>query len=135
MNEEDIRLWFYRVRQYLKQNNLIEVLDDPSRIFNCDETGFFLCPKAEQVIVQRGSENVYSRIANDEKECLTVLVNVAADAKITPPMVLYPYKHMPKHLVPTVPSGWAVGSTESGWMNMGGGGMEYVITLSLNNVL
>ena len=117
MKEESIRLWFRRVRQYFEQNNLIEVLDDPARIFNCDETGFFLCPKAKQVLVQRGSKKVYTRVANDEKECLTVLVNVAAHGKVAPPMVLYPYKRMPKNLVPTVPSGWAVGNTESGWMN------------------
>lgn len=58
VKEESIRLWFGRVRQYFEQNNLIEVLDDPARIFNCDETGFFLCPKAKQVIVQRGSKKI-----------------------------------------------------------------------------
>ncbi|CAG4988713.1 unnamed protein product [Colias eurytheme] len=111
VKEEAIRLWFGRVRQYFEENNLIDLLDDPARIFNCDETGFFLCPKAKQVIVQRGSKKVYTRVANDEKECLTVLVNVAADGKVAPPMVLYPYKRMPKNLVPTVPSGWAVEQT------------------------
>ncbi|XP_053621416.1 uncharacterized protein LOC128681499 [Plodia interpunctella] len=118
ITEEAVRAWFNRVHSYFEQNNLLDVLEDPSRIFNCDETGFFLCPKGKQVLVRRGSKKVYSRVANDEKECLTVLVNVSADAAIAPPMVLYPYKRLPKNIVPTVPSGWGIGHTESGWMNM-----------------
>ena len=47
--------------------------------------------------MQRGSKKVYTRVANDEKECLTVLVNVAADSKVAPSMVLYPYNRMPSH--------------------------------------
>ncbi|KAF9411310.1 hypothetical protein HW555_009875 [Spodoptera exigua] len=73
ITEEAVRAWFNRVHSYFEQNNLLDVLEDPSRIFNCDETGFFLCPKGKQVLVRRGSKKVYSRVANDEKECLTVL--------------------------------------------------------------
>lgn len=80
ITEEAVRAWFNRVHSYFEQNNLLDVLEDPGRIFNYDETGFFLCPKGKQVLFRIGSKKVYSKVANDEKECLTVLVNVSTDA-------------------------------------------------------
>ncbi|KAI5646800.1 helix-turn-helix, psq domain-containing protein [Phthorimaea operculella] len=88
VTEEALKSGFQRVYEYF---------EDSQRIFNCDETGFFLCPKEKQVLVRKGSKRVYNRVANDEKECLTVLVNVSANGDIAPPMVLFPYKRMPKH--------------------------------------
>ncbi|XP_075975831.1 uncharacterized protein LOC142976394 isoform X1 [Anticarsia gemmatalis] len=113
-----LRSWFSRVGSYFKDNDLLPVLQDPKRIFNCDETGFFLCPKDKQVLVKKDSKRVYNRVANDEKECLTVLVNVSADGNVAPPMVLFPYERLPNNIKSTVPSGWGLGNTESGWMNM-----------------
>lgn len=118
VTEDALRAWFDRVGSYFKENDLLQVLQDPKRIFNCDETGFFLCPKDKQVLVKKGSKRVYNRVANDEKDCLTVLVNVSADGNVAPPMVLFPYKRLPINIKSTVPSWWGLGNTESGWMNM-----------------
>ncbi|CAG5026930.1 unnamed protein product [Parnassius apollo] len=71
---------------------------------------------------------VYNRVANDKKECLTVLVNVSAGGEIAPPMVLYPYKLLPKNVALTIPPEWGVGCTESGWMNMDAF-YEYVVNV------
>lgn len=118
ITEQDVRNWFDRVKSYFENNNLLGVLEDDSRVYNCDETAFFLCPKEKDVLVKKGSKRVYNRVANDDKECLTVLVNVSAGGKIAPPMILYPYKRLPKNLPPTVPPTWGIGCTESGWMTM-----------------
>lgn len=118
LTEENIRAWFERVRAYFEANGLLHIFEEPQRIFNCDETGFFLSPKEKQVLVKRGSKRVYNRVANDEKECLTVLVNVAADGTIAPPMVLFPYKRVPPYIKASVPSWWGLGNTDSGWMTM-----------------
>lgn len=118
VTEEALRAWFYRLRTYVEENDLLHVFEDPKRIFNCDEYGFFLCPKNNQVLVKRGSKKVYNRVENDEKECLTVLVNASADGSIAPPMVLFPYSRLPDNIESTVPLGWGLGSTESGWMDM-----------------
>ncbi|XP_060808094.1 uncharacterized protein LOC132903545 [Amyelois transitella] len=118
VTETALRAWFDRVESYFKENDMLQVFQDPKRIFNCDESGFFLCPKDKQVLVKKGSKRVYNRVANDEKECLTVLVNVSADGNVAPPMVLFPYKRLPNNIKSTVPSWWGVGNTESGWMNM-----------------
>jgi predicted rRNA methylase YqxC with S4 and FtsJ domains len=47
---------------------LEEVLDDPSRIFNGDETGFQICPSTGSVLAQKGAKNVYSIDTGSSKE-------------------------------------------------------------------
>lgn len=107
-----------KVHEYFVKNGITEVLEDPSRIYNCDETAFFLTPSEKQVLVKKGSKTVYNRVINDDKECLTVLANVSANGQVAPPMVVFPYKsRMPKNIPPSMPTGWGCGYTESGWMN------------------
>lgn len=117
VSEENIRSWFSKIRQYFVENNLMELLRDPKRIFNCDESGFYLSPQEKQVLVRKGSKKVYSRTANDEKECLTVLISIAADGAIPPPLVMFPYKrYVPSHITVNIPKGWGMGHSDSGWM-------------------
>ena len=40
VSEENIRKRFDEMQEYIRENNLEELMDDPSRIFNGDETGF-----------------------------------------------------------------------------------------------
>ena len=40
VSEKNKRTWFDEVQEYIRENNLEEVMDDPSRAFNGDETGF-----------------------------------------------------------------------------------------------
>lgn len=117
VTEVDIRKWFGRVKTYFTENDLLDVLDDPSRIFNCDEAGFYMSPQEKQVLVRKGSKKVYNRTANDEKECLTVLLTISASGSLPPPLVIYPYKrYVPAAIVAQMPRQWGVGYTESGWM-------------------
>jgi predicted transcriptional regulator len=39
VSEENTLKWFDDLQEYMRENNL-EVMNDPSRIFNGDETGF-----------------------------------------------------------------------------------------------
>ncbi|XP_044753622.1 chaetoglobosin A biosynthesis cluster protein C-like [Coccinella septempunctata] len=57
VSESDIRGWFTNIENYLKENDLFQILEDPSRIFNADETNFQLCPKTKTVIAPKGSRN------------------------------------------------------------------------------
>lgn len=112
--ENVLRNWFAEVYAYLQKKDLVEI--DSSRVFNCDESAFFLCPKADQVIAKRGSKSVYKVIDGDEKENLTTLFMVNAKGEMAPPMILYWYKRMPYSITSKIPSGWSIGSTEKGWM-------------------
>jgi hypothetical protein len=60
VSEENIRKWFDEVQEYIRENNLEEVMNDPSRICNGDETGFQICPCAGRVLAEKGAKNVYS---------------------------------------------------------------------------
>jgi len=56
VSEENIRKWFDEVQEYVRENNLEEVMDDPSRIFNGGETGFQICTSAGSVLAEKGAE-------------------------------------------------------------------------------
>lgn len=117
LSENDIRNWFSSVRSYLTDNDLLDVLTDPKRVFNCDESGFYLSPKEKQVLVRKGSKKVYNRTVNDEKENITVLLTVSADGVMQPPMTLFPYKkRIPSSIHKKYPKSWGIGHSESGWM-------------------
>ncbi|XP_071578860.1 uncharacterized protein [Temnothorax nylanderi] len=112
--EERLRNWFAEVESYLTTQNLLNI--DPSRVYNCDESAFFLCPKAENVIARKGARSVYKVVNGDEKECLTVLFMVNAAGVMVPPMVMYWYQRIPASVVRNVPKGWSIGISERGWM-------------------
>ncbi|KAJ8965728.1 hypothetical protein NQ314_003934 [Rhamnusium bicolor] len=42
VTEESIRKWFKDLQSYLQDNNFAEVMEDPRRVFNGDESGFSL---------------------------------------------------------------------------------------------
>lgn len=76
MTEEVIRNWFTEITNYCTKNDLGAAFDDPSRVFNLDETAVQLSPKSEKVLTKKGVKSVYNNIINCEKESLTVLVTV-----------------------------------------------------------
>lgn len=128
LTENRIRQWFDEVGTYLKDTNHFEITFDPNRVYNCDETAFFLCPKGDKVLVRKGDKTVYSFVNNDEKECLTTLVTCSASGKIPPPMVVYSYKRIPRQVVEKVPHNWGIGRSENGWMT-GETFFEYVANI------
>lgn len=114
--EEKIRSWFGEISKYFEENGLTDALNNADRIFNCDESAFYLSPKDKTVLAKRGDKTVYSFVANDEKECLTVLIMGSANGVLSPPMVIFPYKRVPEAIVESLPEKWALGRSESGWM-------------------
>jgi len=112
--EEVLRNWFKEVEQHLRKLNLLEI--EPSRVFNCDESGFQLCPKPGCVIVRKGSKSVYKIANGDKKECLTSLFMVNAAGSMVPPMVVHWYQRVPYSVSSKMPAGWSIGLIEKGWM-------------------
>lgn len=45
VSEKKIRDWFLEVSNNIEEQNLTEVLADPNRVYNFNETSFFLLPK------------------------------------------------------------------------------------------
>uniref|UniRef100_A0A2S2NUN9 Jerky-like n=1 Tax=Schizaphis graminum TaxID=13262 RepID=A0A2S2NUN9_SCHGA len=116
VTEEKIRDWFQELDNFLINEGCRDVLDDPSRIFNCDETGLQTCPKSGRVLGPRHIKDFYEIAQGHEKECITVLCIYSADGTVPPPMVVYPYKRIPTSLMTTFPNNWMIGRSDSGWM-------------------
>lgn len=118
VTENQIRTWFNEVENFLRKENLFQILENASRIFNCDESAFALCPKSGKVIAPRGEKNVYEVAKGSDKESLTVSICVSADGKVLPPFIVLPYKRIPREIVENVPSPeWGIGKSDTGWMN------------------
>ncbi|CAH0560708.1 unnamed protein product [Brassicogethes aeneus] len=116
VKKESIEKWFTEVYSYLQQSNSEDILQDPCRVFNADETAFFLNPKGSKVLARKGDKTIYQQVNPDEKECLTVLVTGNAAGQVVSPMVIFKYERVPRELAFSVPNEWGIGRSESGWM-------------------
>ncbi|XP_072390016.1 uncharacterized protein [Diabrotica undecimpunctata] len=116
VTEESIRSWFTTLQKYLEDNGFQDILEDSSRIFNGDESGFSLCPKTGKVLGPKGWKNLYVIKSGKEKENTTVLITFNASGAVCPPLVIFPYVRPPKSLVQNVPRNWVIGKSDSGWM-------------------
>lgn len=115
VSESNIRSWFSNVEAYLKDKDLIDILADPSRTYNGDETCFWLCPNNKKVLAPKGAKNVYE-IQHHPKNNITVMFTFSAHGDVTPPMIIYAYKRLPSEIVKSVPDSWGIGCSDNGWM-------------------
>lgn len=116
VTEVSIRKWFEELNNFLKENEAEDIMEHPERIFNADETGVQMCPKSGAVLAPKNFKNSYQIAPGKEKEQVTVLCNVSAKGDSAPPMLVYPYKRIPRSIVETVPGEWGIGRSDSGWM-------------------
>jgi len=65
VTKQQILNWFSIVESFLIESNLRDILEDPSRIFNTDESGCMMCPKGETVLSIRGQKNIYEVVGNN----------------------------------------------------------------------
>ena len=116
VTEEALRLWFKGLKDYLESIKCLDILEDPSRIVNGDETAFQLCPKTGKVLCPKKWKNIYEINVGNEKETITVLLFITAAGKTVIPMIVYPYVRIPEAISNSVPEEWSIGRSESGWM-------------------
>ena len=74
----------------MQRNGHENILDDPSRIYNCDETGFPMAPKLGKVIAGKGEAHVYQAGTSSSKTQITALIASSAAGHFIPPMIVYP---------------------------------------------
>lgn len=91
-------------------------MSDPRRVFNVDESAFFLYPPRGKVIAKKGDKSVYNIIGGSERDCVTVLIGSNAAGERTPPFILYKYVRLPQSIKSTLPQNWACDVSKSGWM-------------------
>lgn len=119
VTEESIRGWFGQLKEHLEEQDALDILEDPSRMINLDETGVEICPKTGVVLGPKGHKNLYKLANGSEKESITVLCTYAADGTAYSPMVVYPQQRLPKRIANSFPESFAIGFSDSGWMTSG----------------
>lgn len=118
VSEKDIRGWYDTTEYWLTENELREILDDPTRVFNGDETSFYLHPKTKEVIARIGSRNVYEVEQADGKKNITVMFAFGASGVIVTPHVILPGQRIRTEVAQSFPADWGLGLSENGWMDV-----------------
>ena len=86
----DIATWFEELKEFILASNHPKILDDPSRIYNCNETGFLLAPKLGKVIAMKTDKHVYQAGTSSKKMQMTTLICCSASGHYIPPLLVYP---------------------------------------------
>ena len=97
----------------LKDNNLT---DRPAQIFNMDETGMPLDPKAPYIVCSRGQKHPSFMNAGSKVQ-ITVLSCCSAAGYTIPPFVIFDRKSLKAELTIGEVPGTMYGLSESGWVD------------------
>ena len=105
--EELIRALFSALVAEKTEIGAFDVFEDPSRVYNCDETNFQLCPSTGRVVGLKNWKNVYELAPGPEKSTLTSVgtINARGDV-VTPGINLYPYVRIPADISARIPDGF-----------------------------
>ncbi|KAK9500067.1 hypothetical protein O3M35_001405 [Rhynocoris fuscipes] len=112
-SKESLGKWFSNTYNYLEENGCAFVLNEPERLFNCDETGILLNPKDAKNL--KNKKQMYQSLGGD-KENMTVFMAGNAAGQLVPPMIICKHEEMSIDVVNSAPEQWSIGRSESGWM-------------------
>ena len=90
---QQLDAWYKGVSGYLEEEvpDWQQLLGDPRRIFNADESGFPLSVTSGRVLTPRGVKHVY-QVVSSTKQQLTVMMGMNAMGDYPPPMIVHPGK-------------------------------------------
>ena len=112
-DEEVLGRYFKMLNDCLNEN---DIFDNPSRIYNCDETGLPLNPTCHKVVDKVGSHNP-SYITGNTKAQVTVLACTNATGYAIPPMIILKKRPINQQLTNWEVPGTSYGLSPNGWMN------------------
>lgn len=75
-------------KQFLIDNNMSSVLNDPKAWGNSDETGFDRNPKVPKVLAPKGAQNVYQVECTNPKERISVMYTALASGDVLKPQII-----------------------------------------------
>ena len=115
-SETTIRLWFQILRTCLYEWGELELMEDSSRIFNCDEINIKLCLESQKMIGLKSGRHSYDAASSQEESCLSLIESFSASGKIVTPTLIYPYQNLPDDIKNRIPTNFKYLNTPSGWM-------------------
>ena len=125
---DNIHGWFTEFESYLKNMNNEDILEDPTRIYNCDETGFPLAPKSGKVIAHRSDKHIYQGGTLSNKMQIMIPIGTSASGHYIKPLVVYPgvqphtqlwedfHNKFPSGLFSNSSNGWVDGTLFQYWL-------------------
>lgn len=111
-NREVMDRYFDLLEETLAENDL---RDKPAQVYNLDETGMPLDPKALKTIHVRGERNPYA-VSSGQKTQISILACVSATGQCIPPLVIWDRKKVRKELTLGEVPGTMNGLSQKGWM-------------------
>lgn len=102
VTENQIRQYFRRTEAYLRSNDYFEILFQPDRVWNCDETYFKLAEAPSKVYVldkNRDGQPMQAKKRTREADKINVTTMIACNAKgeYMSPAIVWPYVRLPTH--------------------------------------
>lgn len=73
---ENLCGWWVDTNAIFMKNNYLEIMKDPTRIANCDESPLMFNPKAKQYVFQTGTKTSYVAETAGSKVSVTVMMTV-----------------------------------------------------------
>lgn len=92
-----------------------EILNDPSRVWNCDESGFPLTVEKSKVLAQKGSKYVFKLTAEGHTQ-ITVLACLSASGLYVQPFIIFKGERARSCNMHDFPEAF-YSSTKTGWMD------------------
>lgn len=116
VTEPEIRNWFQELYEYLQAEDCLDILKEPRRIFNSDESGFQTCPATGKVLGPVSYNNFYEIKTGKDKEQLTVMATFNAAGETISGMIVFPLQRISRDIAQNVPDDWGIGRSKKGWM-------------------
>ena len=112
INGDTVKQYFHLLEDVLTEHNL---KDSPAQIYNMDESGMPLDPKALNVVTKRGAKKVRSR-STGRKGQVTIVACGSAVGQIIPPMVIFDAKKLCHAWTANEVTGTSYGLSDNGWI-------------------
>lgn len=102
MTPENVAKHFQLLEQTLMEN---ELMNEPNRIYNIDETGLQLNNRPEYVVATKGSKHVASVTSTEKGETISVIVCCNAEGTFIPPTCMFKGKNKKPEYEDKMPPG------------------------------
>ena len=116
INKKDVREWHETIRLQLEDQGFADILNDPARIWNTDESGFRRHVPKRKVLADSEADTVYQEIKS--KEQFTALFTFSAAGDIARPFIVFKGKRLTPALRDCIPPDVDFTFTENGWQTM-----------------
>lgn len=111
-NPEDVSKFFDFYEPCLQKIN-----NNPSRLYNCDETGITIVQhKHTKVVALKGKKQVASLQSAERGALVTIVTCTSPSGHYIPPLIIFPRKNMKLELMNGTPPGSIYACHPSGWI-------------------